>query len=178
MYCEHCGAELENGAKFCGSCGARVGQNPSGAARPADEHFISETKPISAPAQPTYYGQPFTPAPVKVRTPGKGFAIASMVLGIIAILSLSDFYFSVGEFVFPLLALVFGFVARTSGYKQGLSTIGIVLGGVAAVIWLITLVLFLIMPDWYAEYMRFGIYAYIPDVRAQVTRCVGGWLFH
>ena len=75
MFCENCGKELLEGAKFCGSCGAKTGPEqpaPTVAAEPPPVHPVSPppayTPPVQtapprpqgyAPAQPrSYPGQP------------------------------------------------------------------------------------------------------------------------
>lgn len=111
MYCTNCGANLPDGTKYCSSCGAPVGVPQ----RPMQVTY----------AQPNYipYQQPET-------TSGKGLAIASLVLGIIGV-------FYMGTFVFSLVGLILGCVARGKGYKKGIGTAGIVLGIVGLILGLV-----------------------------------------
>lgn len=113
-------------------------------------------RPASIPAQP-YPQQPYAPAYVpaysvpyaKPAVPGKGLAIASMVLGILGVVNATGFL-SVGtfSFVFSLLALIFGCVARKKGYRQGMSTAGIVLGIIGLSLTVILIVLTIFHPYW------------------------------
>ena len=83
---------------------------------------------------------------------GKGFAVTSLVMGILSIVFLPFIVISVGM---GLLALIFGIIAKNKGEKS-LSKAGISLGVVSLVI---TLLLFLflevfeaslfVIPSWY-----------------------------
>ena len=83
---------------------------------------------------------------------GKGFAVTSLVMGILSIVFLPFIVISVG---IGLLALIFGIIAKNKGEKS-LSKAGISLGVVSL---LITLLLFLflevfeaslfVIPSWY-----------------------------
>jgi Domain of unknown function (DUF4190) len=108
--------------------------NPSG---PSE----SEHRP---PHHPGTYGYP--PAPRS----NNGFAIASLVLGIVGVvftpLSLAFLLFASPG----VLALVFGYIARNQikkhgQYGAGLATAGIILGWVAVGLYLIFNIIFLII---------------------------------
>lgn len=85
-------------------------------------------------------------------TNGKGFAVASLVMGILSIIFLPFIVISVGM---GLAAIIFGIMAKNRGDKT-ISRAGITLGIVSL---LITLILFLflevfeaslfIVPSWY-----------------------------
>ena len=81
--------------------------------------------PLSAPVVGGY-------APVPAKVPGKGLAIASMVCGIV-----SFFCFGI---VLGLLAVIFGGVAKSKGYRGGMATAGIVLGVIGLACYVIVLV--------------------------------------
>lgn len=74
MFCPNCGAQNADNAPFCANCGSRFEQQAPAAP-------VYNPAPGYAPVAPGY-----TPAPVA--NPGKGMGIASMVLGILAILLL------------------------------------------------------------------------------------------
>ena len=110
-----------------------------------------ESQPAPQMNYQPIYGIP-TPPPPKPKTPGKGFAIAAMVLGIIGLaryisgpIALAYVDFSV--FLFPLLALVFGCVARGKGCR-GMSTAGIVMGIIGLVLFVAGICLNIFYPDW------------------------------
>lgn len=104
MVCQNCGAQNPDGVQVCANCGAALA-------------------PVNT------YGQPYYGAPA---VPGKGLAIASLVLGIISI------------FLFPLitglLAVILGGAAKSKGCTSGLATGGIVCGIIGLALWLIMLI--------------------------------------
>ncbi len=61
--------------------------------------------------------------------PGKSFAIASLVLGILS-------FFCAG-YIAGTLAVVFGFVARNKGYRGGMATAGMICGALGVVLMLV-----------------------------------------
>lgn len=67
---------------------------------------------------------------------GKGFAIASLVLGILSI-----FCFAL---IAGTLAIVFSTMAKSKGYKGGMATAGMVCGIIGLAFWAIMLVIGLI----------------------------------
>lgn len=107
MFCNKCGANLPDGTTFCPNCGTPMqnGYQQNG-------------------YQQNGYQQP-------VSQPGKGLAIAAMILGIISF------------FCFPAitgaLGIIFGAVAKSKGYRGGMATAGIVCGVIGIVLWLIML---------------------------------------
>lgn len=116
MVCKNCGTQNEPNAVFCRSCGA-------------DLREVEVQTPVTP--EPTYAayngepynGEPYTGEPVgQTSEPGKGMAIASMVLGIVS-------FFCFGIITAPL-AIIFGGVAKSKGYKGGMATAGIVCGAV------------------------------------------------
>jgi len=115
MICTNCGFQNNEGVAFCSNCGAPLA--------PAAQPQVQ--------AQPVYQ-QPVYQQPVAVKVPGKGLAIASLVLGIISI------------FLYPIitgtLGLVFGCIAKSKGFKGGLATGGIVCSIIGLAGWLIMLI--------------------------------------
>lgn len=103
MYCNNCGNQIPENTPYCPTCGAAA--QPSPAAN-------------SYPQQPNYQpnGYPEQPA----AKPGKGFAIASLVLGIVS-------FFLFG-YIAGGLAIIFGSVAKNKGYPGGIATAGMVCG--------------------------------------------------
>ena len=71
----------------------------------------------------------YAPAPVKA--PGKGLAVASMVCGIVS--------FFIFGLVLGILAVIFGGVAKSKGYRGGMATAGIVLGVIGLALYFIVL---------------------------------------
>ena len=110
-YCPSCGAEATPGARFCSTCGASFSRR---------DDFVPPPPPF---VQDPYRGYAPYSSPMPVAAGTNGFAIASLITGLLCI---------------PVLALIFGYVAksqiRASGYQQqgsGMATAGIVLGWVS-----------------------------------------------
>lgn len=132
--CANCGASVHESDRFCGSCGLPVGDASSSTAG-------APTPPPAPPAAQPYGYVPPTPvyAPPIYAQPTKtnGFAIASMVLGIVWV-----------YWVGSLLALIFGLVA-TNQIKQsqgrqtgeGMAIAGIVLGIIGLAILLLLIII-------------------------------------
>lgn len=93
----------------CPKCGA---QNPDNAAVCG---ICGNQLSLFSNQPQTFYTQP---APASV--PGKGLAIAGMVCGIVS-------FFCCG-FILGLLAIIFGGVAKSKGFRGGQATAAIVLG--------------------------------------------------
>lgn len=112
MFCNKCGANLPDGTTFCPNCGTPLAN--------------------SGPVYPGYnpMQQPGYPAPVN--QPGKGLAVAALVMGILSFLC------------FPVitgaLGIIFGGVAKSKGYQGGMATAGIVCGAIGIALWLLMLV--------------------------------------
>jgi hypothetical protein len=137
MFCEQCGNRLTPDARFCASCGAavrvaapasEVWAGPDSGTLPPPPSVAPPPPPPPAAAWGTYAG-PHGAAPPKQTN---GFAIASMVLGILWI-----------YWIGSILALVFGYIAKSqidnsrgAQSGRGMAIAGIVLGwvGVASIV--------------------------------------------
>lgn len=74
--CPRCGAENPASAFFCNNCGIRLKQNP---VQPVNPGYQQPYQPV--------YQQPYHVYVPPKKTPGKGFGVASMVLGIIGLIA-------------------------------------------------------------------------------------------
>jgi hypothetical protein len=133
QFCHRCGTGHEPDWKFCRNCGHDLSDTSAPAVEttttgPSSPFMSSAPPPVAPPVPPAYYYGP----PVAERRSTNGFAIASMVLGIIWI-----------YWIGSILALVFGYVAKkqikeSNGSEggSGMATAGIVLGwiGVATLV--------------------------------------------
>ncbi len=139
MQCKKCGTTNQDNAKFCSGCGAdlslqnagegldmNAGQSISYNVPPQNQNYNYN----QAPGQNMNYGYP--PYQNNVQDPGKGLAIAALVLGIVSF------------FCFPIitgvLGIVFGGVAKSKGCRSGMATAGIVCGAVGLGLWFIMLI--------------------------------------
>lgn len=144
MECKNCGTTNQDNAKFCSGCGADLSLQNAGEGLDANAQQQAYTAPqqnqnytqapnYQAPnynqGQPQGYG--FNAAPVA--DPGKGMAIAAMVLGIVSF------------FCFPAitgaLGIIFGCVAKGKGSRSGMALAGIICGAIGIALWLLMLVL-------------------------------------
>lgn len=100
MFCKHCGTQLENGAQFCFQCGMRIEATSNEQEVPLSaptEALFTDAPPAAQPqwtppAEPVYRSEPSkvvdqypTPAPAKKGL--KGWAIALIVAGVVAVLA-------------------------------------------------------------------------------------------
>jgi len=156
MECKNCGTNNQDNAKFCSGCGADLSLQNAGEGLDANAQQQVYTAPqqnqnytqapnYQAPnynQNPNYnqtpnynQGQPqgygYNAAPVA--DPGKGMAIAAMVLGIVSF------------FCFPAitgaLGIIFGCVAKGKGSRSGMALAGIICGAIGIALWLLMLIL-------------------------------------
>lgn len=137
MVCKNCGFDNNDQSKFCVSCGTVLEQ-------PIEETVEQpvEQPTYEQPQQPNYqqsYNQQqyngYNPyAPQQYTVPGKGFAIAAMVLGIVSFLC--------APIITGVLGIVFGGIAKSKGYRGGMATAGIVCGILGLVGWVLTVTVF------------------------------------
>ena len=102
MICPNCGTDNVEGVTFCVNCGTNM----------------------NAPVQQPNGGQP-----AAAEDPGKGFAIASLVLGIVSL------FFA--AFISGTLAIVFAVMAKKKGSTNKMATAGMVLGIIGIASWLL-----------------------------------------
>ena len=121
MVCKNCGTYDDTGAKFCPNCGASLTEQEAAPATPAAQPAAVTQNPV------------FNNAPVQnVPQPGKGMAIAALVLGIVS--------FFCTPIVTGVLGIVFGCVAKSKGYPGGMATAGIVCGVIGLILWVLMLI--------------------------------------
>lgn len=140
MICKNCGFDNNDQAQFCVSCGTPLEQ-------PVEQQNYQQPNY----QQPNYQQQPYNNGynqyqqPANV--PGKGFAVASMVLGIIS--------FFCTPIITGLLGIIFGGVAKSKGYRGGMATAGIVCGIIGLALWLLMVVF---MGEIYTEMLEEFMY--------------------
>lgn len=120
MVCKKCGTDCGENTGFCPTCGAAL-----------TEQVVPE-QPTVQPQQPD---MPIYQPPYPQEAPaaqGKGLAVASLILGIV-----SFFCFAI---ITGILAIVFGSIAKSKGYRGGLATGGIVCGIIGVALWLLMII--------------------------------------
>ena len=177
IYCIQCGSENPETAKFCSNCGAKIEQP----AKPQTEGLFSGSDTLSV--QPpvyennnygsnyggnssygssganTYYdggqSQYYSAEPNTMKEGGGniGFAIASMVCGILSLLCCCLDLFSP---ILAIAAIVLGVITLCFKYDgKGMAIAGIATGGVALVFRIIILIIaFATGTTAYEEFMR------------------------
>jgi hypothetical protein len=142
MQCAQCGTELQPNAAFCGNCGAQIlqpAQQIPGTAQPqvaAPAPAAPAATPVAIAPQPAPFAVGAAPAPnvanttyAVPKTENSGLSIASLILGIIGLLSSLIWFIAIP---FGLMALIFGLIGRGKGGK-GMATTGIITGSLAIV---------------------------------------------
>ncbi len=144
MFCPKCGTEITEG-KFCPSCGTPVEQTQQPSYEPASyEPPAYEPPAYEAPSydpaspdqqpnyqQPPYSGNGYQPVP---QQPQHGMAVASLVLGILGVLCC-------GSGLFSVLAIVFSSMAKKAGNQEKITSAGMILGIIGAVICVLAIIL-------------------------------------
>ncbi len=129
MVCQKCGTPNADGCQFCVNCGAPLAAPQYQQPQYQQPQYQQPQYPQAPYQQPQYPQAPYQQPPAD---PGKGMAIAALVLGIISF------------FCFPavtgLLGIIFGSVARSKGTRSGgMAMGGIICGIIGIVLWIIML---------------------------------------
>lgn len=150
-FCPNCGSQLNGATPFCPNCSASLtASDPRQAQQP-------QYQQPQYGQQPQYQQQPIYQQPQYVQTvyavkptiPGRGFGIASMILGIIGIVEAFSLFLRIIVFnsdmfrymtssavmidlvfegILGFLAVVFAVCAFAGRYKRGQSVSGMILG--------------------------------------------------
>ena len=116
MFCTNCGTQIEENAAICPVCGAAVAAQQNEAAQEVQTEVAE---------QPVY---------VEAEAPahGKGFAITSLVLGIVSFLCL--------PIITGTLAIIFGAIALAKNHDgKGMAKAGLICGIIGVAAWIIML---------------------------------------
>ena len=127
MVCNNCGTPNPADVRFCSNCGADLqAQSAPVYSAPA------QNQSYNAASQPANYYQITPVNNTPEDDPGKGLAIAGMILGIVSFLCFPA--------VTGTLGIIFGAVAKSKGSTSGMATAGIVCGAIGIGLWLLMLV--------------------------------------
>ena len=135
MVCTKCGFTNEAEAKFCASCGAALS---APVVEPVADTYTNPAEAYTAPVQnpapvysaPYQYSAPAQP----IAQPGKGFAIAGMVCGIVSLVCIVPL-------ITGLLGIIFGAVAKSKGFQGGMATAGIACGAIGLGLWMFSVII-------------------------------------
>ena len=121
MFCTNCGKQLAEGSVYCTACGARLRVDNGVQPLPLTSNGNGENKPIS----PAYLNNHLNAngSPEK----GKNYAIASMVLGIISVVTWFFGTFAFISVVCGIIGLLLASQSKKQGYNGGIRTAGFVL---------------------------------------------------
>lgn len=129
MVCNNCGGFIPDGSVACPNCGTPVAA--PGYMQPQQGGYPQQ--PAGYPQQPGGYGG-YQPAD----QPGRGLAIASMVLGIICLVFIFFGVFAWIGSILGIIGLILGAVAKSKGYVGSAASAGLVMCIIGTAVTLIT----------------------------------------
>ena len=153
MFCQNCGSQMEDGAKFCENCGAPVEaaaaaadagdftaetvENVTGTAEVVEEPAYTYEQPV--PQQTNTYNNANSYANYAQAAPveggKKGFAIASMICGIVSLVCCCMGWTA---FALGAAAVALGIVAMVKAFSgRGMALTGIITGAIGIILGLI-----------------------------------------
>ena len=130
MYCKNCGSQINDNANVCGYCGTPVH---------TQNGFSNNQQQNNTASGQQVYG---APQPSNMDGGSTGFAIASMILGIVAILMMCCVPSFWLQTIVAVLGLVFGIISlqNKNNAGRGMAIAGIICSGIAMVVYVIGLV--------------------------------------
>lgn len=148
MFCTKCGNEIPEGAQVCGYCGAAVNQNTAPNQNDRQGGIYGESAPSYSGQSPetnnyTYNNGSYQniPGGNGYGTPqnmdggSTGLAIASMILGIVALLVGCCAVYKVVTILCAVFSIVFGVLSMQKGPQgKGMAIAGIVCSIIALVV--------------------------------------------
>ena len=129
MFCSHCGAQIADGSQFCPNCGKTMTQG-SGADGAQNGAPIDFTQNYSA-----------DPMAGVNNEEGKPLAIASLVLGIIAVVCCFTGIGSIVAIICGIIGIVLAGKSKNRGYFGGMRTAGFVLSIIGLVLGVLIFIL-------------------------------------
>lgn len=125
MFCKNCGKELTGNESFCGNCGIKIVPETQNVGNIEN----TNNNPINEPKSQTYNVNNINSTQENKKDDMKGFKVASLVLGIIAVI----FSFLINLFILPfaIISLALGIIYSVK--KKGICA-GIILSIVSIII--------------------------------------------
>jgi uncharacterized membrane protein YvbJ len=117
-YCTECGSKVEDNTQFCPNCGHQISQIPS-------------TSPSSNVSTPPQYSNQYSAPPTyqQYHKHDNTKGIIALVFGILGFVLL--------PFIGSIVAIILGALSRSQEEETTLGTVGIVLGILGMVCWVI-----------------------------------------
>ena len=148
MFCNNCGAQLDEGTKFCAVCGAPVvdaaAEEPVQYAQPVQQ---PEQIPYAQPAAPVYEQPAYAPVAQPAAPADNPYYTPTLIFGIIAIATAVSFYLS-------FLGIIFGAIAKNKANAaiaanngaplSGKAKVGSILGKVGLILGIVLTAIFVI----------------------------------
>ena len=133
MNCEKCGAPLEDGVKFCPSCGAAIEVAPESTVTNVEQPvYTAEPENVTTVNGVPTNNNAGTVYHDEAPQAGKGLAIASMICGIASIVLCCFTYFAL---ILSIAAIVLGIVSKKKTTEgSGMALAGIITGAVGLLI--------------------------------------------
>lgn len=133
IFCTQCGSENGEEAKFCSNCGAKLEKPAKDAEIPAYERVEGE-----AVSEEIFNDTPEIQIQYEPERKGNiGFAIASMICGILSLLCCC---LSFVGLILSIAAIVLGIISLNGKYDgRGMAIAGIITGGLGALIFALTM---------------------------------------
>lgn len=157
MYCKNCGSQINDNANVCGYCGTPV-HTQNGFSNNQQQNNSASGQQVYGEPTPSYSGSTQNanyqnsgqnmnqgygaPQPSNMDGGSTGFAIASMILGIVAILMMCCVPSFWLKTIVAVLGLVFGIISlqNKNNAGRGMAIAGIICSGIAMVVYVIGLV--------------------------------------
>ena len=127
MYCEFCGGFVPDGSTTCPNCGKMI--SPTGAPQ--------GQAPANGANTPNVTYQNVYVQKQNENIPGKGEAVASMVLGIVGLVFtfiLSGFGLGFIAVICGIIGLILSIISKNKGYEGGMRTAGFVMNIIVIVV--------------------------------------------
>ena len=127
MYCRRCGGQIADGNNFCQYCGMPLDDANAGQNQQQGTQNQQQSYGYRQPNYQNYYNYYPYNYPYQQPVPGKGYGIASLVLGIC---SIPLFELSLVGLIISIIGLCLGISssrsAKSVGMTNGIATAGIV----------------------------------------------------
>jgi hypothetical protein len=130
MYCATCGAAYTDGSAFCTTCGQPVNDRGQAQALAAPAQQVGTVQPVMLVMQTTPAQPPYVAPSEQLWVPGRGQATASMVLGLVGLITSCIPFVGL---IMGGIGLILGFLGMRSD-RKGQAITGVVLNS----LWVMT----------------------------------------